>query len=84
MLLFDVVLICFKIRYIVNDINSAGDQAEQDRSGQRVKKGALVQQLPVKDQGGKNEYALDPLFRAHRFNQGCNHNEIIARFRGGW
>jgi len=79
--LFGVRPVRFPVCDVVEEVNCAGQHAEQDGAGQRAQESFLVEQLAVKHQGGKNEHALGPLLGPHAFEQGLEH---LRRPPGRW
>ena len=58
------------IDQVVDDVDRAGDQAEQDKSAQGMPESGPMEKLFVKDKRKKDESILRPLARTHGFEQG--------------
>ena len=76
--LFRVIAIRFDIGDVVDDVNDAGKQAEQDEACQNVEDGREIGQLSIEDQGDEQEDVFGPLFGTHGFDDLFKHGEMIV------
>ena len=60
-----VVPVLFEISEIVDQVNGARCEAEQDKTCQRQEKRLGMKELLIKNEGSKDDQVLDPLLRTH-------------------
>jgi hypothetical protein len=69
--------VALQVVQVIDDVDRAGQQAEQQKPGQRAQERDRIAQaeLPVKDHRGQQESVLGPLAGTHAFDQRGQHAE---------
>lgn len=72
---FRVLAVGFYVGQIVDEVDDAGEQAEDSYASQGGEEGGEIGQFAVEDEGGKDEDVFGPLFGAHGFEEGNQHRK---------
>ena len=73
-----MVAIFVDVGEVVNDVDSAGEQAEQAKRGERAQERIDLKEFDIEYERGEHNDVLAPLAWAHGFEQGAEHGAIIA------
>lgn len=76
-----MLAVSFDVGDVVDDVDNAGDQAEQGKPAQSSQERGPLEKLFVEDKRKKDEGVLRPLARTHGFEQGAKHGLILHGLR---